>query len=227
MKKYALLFAFLATMASAVAQSIATDDTNVIDMTQFDTNGDGKVKDVEAALVIKDLYSIDKTDGITRATIIDSIPKTKEQIYIAVNDWIARSLLNILSDVKFSDKEAGCIIARGHISDIGNVTTFSNDADISADIIIRVDIKDGRMRIATSLQRYTMFEDNSWLGVMLGLSGEKSCNFYAPSKCFPYTDDHKKEGAKAIFNCHLFCLRLINKLSDAVINGVNDLGDDW
>ncbi len=83
------------------------------------------------------------------------------------------------------------------------------------------------MRIATSLQRYTMFEDNSWLGVMLGLSGEKSCNFYAPSKCFPYTDDHKKEGAKAIFNCHLFCLRLINKLSDAVINGVNDLGDDW
>ena len=55
MKKYALLFAFLATMASAVAQSIATDDTNVIDMTQFDTNGDGKVKDVEAALVIKDL----------------------------------------------------------------------------------------------------------------------------------------------------------------------------
>ena len=58
MKKYALLFAFLATMASAVAQSIATDDTNVIDMTQFDTNGYGKVKDVEAALVIKDLYSI-------------------------------------------------------------------------------------------------------------------------------------------------------------------------
>lgn len=227
MKKYILLITFLAAASGIFARPYTESDFTAAETAPFDTNGDGKVKDIEAALAIKDLYSIDTNGGITYTTVIDSIPKTKEQIYIAVNDWFARSFLNLLSSVRFSDREAGCVIARGHISDIGNVTTFSNDADISADIIIRVDIKEGRMRISTTLQRYVMFEDNSWLGALTGLSGEKNCNFYTPSKCFPFTDYHKKEGAKALFRCHLHCQRFINNLSDAVINGINGSYCDW
>lgn len=229
MRKTLLLFAFVFSLTLANAQIITEQDFAAIDMSQFDTNGDGKVKDDEAAIAIKELYGLDKNNSITRVTVIDSIPKTKEQIYVSVNDWFARSFNDGKSVIQLNDKDAGCIIGKGHISNMGSTMSFASNANISADVIIRVDMKDGRMRITTSIQKYEMEKGTGVLGALAGgpAAYQKVHQEFIPSECFPFTKKQKKEGAKAFVKAHLYSLIVINKLSDAVLNGLTGGDDDW
>ncbi len=219
------MFSF--TVASA--QIITEQDFAAIDMSQFDTNGDGKIKDDEAALAIKDFYGLDKNNSITRVTVIDSIPKTKNQIYVAVNDWFVRSFNDGKSVIQLNDKELGTIIGKGHISNMGNTMSFASSADISADVIIRVDMKDGRMRITTSIQKYEMEKGTGVLGALAGGTAayQKVHQEFIPSECFPFTKKQKKEGSKAFVKSHIYSLIVTNKLRDAVLNGLTGGEEDW
>ncbi len=229
MKKVLLLLAIVFSVTIANAQIITEQDFAAIDMSQFDTNGDGKIKDDEAALAIKDLYGLDKNNSITRVTVIDSIPKSKDQIYVAVNDWFVRSFNDVKSVIQLNDKELGTIIGKGHISNMGNTLSFASSADISADVIIRVDMKDGRMRITTSIQKYEMEKGTGVLGALAGgpAAYQKVHQEFIPSECFPFTKKQKKEGAKAFVKSHIYSLIVTNKLRDAVLNGLTGGEEDW
>lgn len=229
MKKVIMLFAIVFSFTVASAQIITEQDFAAIDMSQFDTNGDGKIKDDEAALAIKDLYGLDKNNSITRVTVIDSIPKTKDQIYVAVNDWFVRSFNDGKSVIQLNDKELGTIIGKGHISNMGNTMSFASSADISADVIIRVDMKDGRMRITTSIQKYEMEKGTGVLGALAGgpAAYQKVHQEFIPSECFPFTKKQKKEGSKAFVKSHIYSLIVTNKLRDAVLNGLTGGEEDW
>jgi len=229
MKKVLLLLAIVFSVTIANAQIITEQDFAAIDMSQFDTNGDGKIKDDEAALAIKDLYGLDKNNSITRVTVIDSIPKSKDQIYVAVNDWFVRSFNDGKSVIQLNDKELGTIIGKGHISNMGNTLSFASSADISADVIIRVDMKDGRMRITTSIQKYEMEKGTGVLGALaVGPAAyQKVHQEFIPSECFPFTKKQKKEGAKAFVKSHIYSLIVTNKLRDAVLNGLTGGEEDW
>lgn len=229
MKKVIMLFAIVFSFTVASAQIITEQDFAAIDMSQFDTNGDGKIKDDEAALAIKDLYGLDKNNSITRVTVIDSIPKTKDQIYVAVNDWFVRSFNDGKSVIQLNDIELGTIIGKGHISNMGNTMSFASSADISADVIIRVDMKDGRMRITTSIQKYEMEKGTGVLGALAGgpAAYQKVHQEFIPSECFPFTKKQKKEGSKAFVKSHIYSLIVTNKLRDAVLNGLTGGEEDW
>lgn len=64
---------------------------------------------------------------------------------MAVNDWFVRSFNNGKSVIQLNDKDAGCIIGKGYISNLGDTQSFFTNSHISAYVIIRTDIKDNRV----------------------------------------------------------------------------------
>lgn len=229
MKKSILTLILTISCLGATAQIVTKADFEAIDMTQFDLNGDGKVKDQEAAEAIKNLYALDKNNAITRVEIVDSIPKTKEQIYVDVNNWFVHSFNDGKSVIQFNDKEQGVIIGKGYVANMGSTLSFASNVDISAWVIIKVDLKDRKMRITTTIQSYEMEKGMGWLGAIAGgaAATQKQHVELIPSECFPYTKKHKKEGAKALVQGHLFSVIIIEHLKEAVLNGLTGTEEDW
>lgn len=189
MKKSILTLILTISCLGATAQIVTKADFEAIDMTHFDLNGDGKVKDQEAAEAIKNLYALDKNNAITRVEIVDSIPKTKEQIYVDVNNWFVHSFNDGKSVIQFNDKEQGVIIGKGYVANMGSTLSFASNVDISAWVIIKVDLKDRKMRITTTIQSYEMEKGMGWLGAIAGgaAATQKQHVELIPSECFPYT----------------------------------------
>jgi hypothetical protein len=222
MRNVLLLIIVIISGIMSAAQTITKADLKAIDMSQFDTNGDGKVKDDEAAIAIMQLYELDQNNSISRSQIVDGLNKTKEQIYVDVNEWFVHVFKSGKNVIQLSDKDAGCIIAKGHVVNLGSTVSFASNADISVWVYVRVDIKDNRMRITTTIESYEM---EKGIGILGALSGDNQTTHMelTPSQCFPYTKKYRREGAKAFVQAHLYSMVLIDKLTAAVQNA----NDDW
>ena len=185
----------------------------------------GKIDYVNSALHIAELYGLDKNNAISKTYIVDAPGKTKDQIYVEVNNWFIHSFVNAQSTVDFSDKEQGTIIGKGYLPKVSAHNSVGGSSEVSAWIIIRVDIKDDRFRVITTIQEYDMLV-MSPLTVMV--SDVPVPTKQIPSECFPFKGNNfKKNCSKAFVNCHIWSRVVINKLSEAVINGITGTEDDW
>ncbi|MCK9160214.1 MAG: DUF4468 domain-containing protein [Bacteroidaceae bacterium] len=168
-----------------------------------------------------------------RVTIVDSLNKSKDQLYIAVNDWFIRSFINGRSIIQLNDKEAGVIIGKGYVRNVAEHVLFASSANVSAWIIIRVDLKDNKMKITTTIQKYDMKIGTGVIGAMnTGLNGtpdSKDFERWLPQNYFPFVkrSSYKRTAAKAFVNCHIYSLVLADKLAEAATNGITGTEDNW
>jgi hypothetical protein len=229
MKKLVVSLAFSAMLISVNAQIMTSKDFEVYDISQFDSNGDGKADYVEAALTIKELYGLDKSNSISRITILDSIPKTKTQLYVEVNNWFIHSFVNGESVIQLNEKEEGVIIGKGYVKNIASHVGFAMHADVHAWVIIRVDIKDTKIRITTTISEYKLDQGSGVLGAISSDTSTKSVS-WMPVNYFPFVDAkspaYKLTGAKAFVNCHIWSLVIADKLVEAVTHGITGAEDE-
>lgn len=93
------------------------------------------------------------------------------------------------------------------------------------------------MRITTTIQEYEMEKGTGTGMAILGaLAGSPATRAqmaqtttvkFIPSECFPFTTKQKKEGAKGFVKGHVYSVIVINKLKEAVLNGLTGGEDDW
>ena len=85
-------------------------------------------------------------------SIVKISGKTKTEIYSKARQWFSQTFVSGKSVVDYEDKEAGTIIGNS-VADIGQGDLgFSNYA---IDYNIRIDAKDGRMRVITKIISFT------------------------------------------------------------------------
>ena len=113
-----------------------------------------KIDYVQSALKLKELYSLDKNNAITRSIVIDSVSKSKNEIYVEINNWFIHSFNDGKSVIQLNDKDAGSVIGKGYIPEIAR--NFMDGQIVNSWIIIRVDIKDNKFRITTTIQEYEL-----------------------------------------------------------------------
>ena len=172
---------------------------------------------------------------------------------MALNYWVTATFKDNQA-ITLNDKEAGCIIVSSTIDAIADHTGTLNRYIVSITPVIRLDIKDGKVRVTYTVQNYDILkaEDAGWLG---GLGDNtrttnKNQNIYSDgkrmkndandrrlydeqweiAKRYPFVekDAQKRTCAKALVMTHAYSNAIIDKVEEALKNGIvgND-DDDW
>ena len=203
---------------------------------------------LDAAKNLADGLTLDKNESLTYQQVIQAEGKTKEQLYVALNYW-ATATFKDHNAITLNDKEAGCIIISstipGIVEHMGTISKYT----VSITPVIRLDIKEGRVRVTFTVQNYDILNDISggWFGVKP--DGEKNKSYgdgkrkmddktnvslydenWEIAKHYPFVekDAQKRTCAKALVMTHAYSNAIIDKVEEALKNGiVGNEDDDW
>ena len=201
---------------------------------------------LDAAKNLSQVLSLDKNESLTYQQVIEAPGKTKQQLYVALNYW-ATATFKDKQAITLNDKEAGCIIISSTIRNIAEHTGTFNKYSVNITPVIRLDIKDGKVRVTYTVQNYDVLADISggWLSPTddsqktYGDSKRKNddktnANLYDEqweiAKHYPFVekDAQKRTCAKAIVMTHAYSNAVLDKVEEAIKNGiVGNEDEDW
>ena len=198
-----------------------------------------------AANLAKDL-KLDKNESLSYQQVIEVPGKTKQQLYVALNYWVTATFKDKQA-ITLNDKEAGCIIISSTILDIARHMGTLNKYSVSITPVIRLDIKEGRVRVTYTVQNYDILTDISggWLSLVepdertygdaKRKKDDKTNAFlyddqWEIARHYPFVekDAQKRTCAKALVMTHAYSNAIIDKVGEALKNGIvgND-DEDW
>ena len=207
---------------------------------------------IDAAKNIAEGLTLDKNESLTYQEVIQAEGKTKEQLYVALNYWATATFPPSSSGgpaITLNAKEAGCIIITstipGIVEHMGTISKYT----VSITPVIRLDIKDGRVRVTYTVQSYDILRDISggWFGITPDGENNKSygdgkrkkddktnVSLYDEqweiARHYPFVekDAQKRTCAKALVMTHAYSNAIIDKVEEALKNGiVGNEDDDW
>lgn len=201
---------------------------------------------LDAAANLARGLKLDKNESLTYQQVIEAPGKTRQQLYVALNYW-ATATFKDKQAITLNDKEAGCIIISSTIKDIVEHTGTINKYAVSITPVIRLDIKEGRIRVTYTVQNYDILADTSggWLSVpddnhkTYGDSKRKAedktnARLYDEqweiARHYPFVekDPQKRTCSKALVMTHAYSNAVMDKIQEAVKNGlVGNEDDDW
>ena len=119
---------------------------------------------LDAAMNIRQGLTLDKNESLTYQQVIEAPGKTKEQLYIALNYWTTATFKDKQA-ITLNDKDAGCIIISSTLPNIAEHTGTLNKYSVGITPVIRIDIKEGKIRVTYTVQTYDVLADISggWL----------------------------------------------------------------
>lgn len=208
---------------------------------------------LDAAKNLSSELKLDKNESLTYQQVIEAPGKTRQQLYVALNYWVTATFKDKQA-ITLNDKDAGCIIISSTIDAIADHTGTLNRYVVNITPVIRIDIKDGRVRVTYTVQSYDVLkvEDGGWLGVIGNDDKDQNRNkdVYADGKRmkndktdrrlydeqweiarhYPFVekDAQKRTCAKALIMTHAYSNAIIDKVEEAVKNGiVGNEDEDW
>lgn len=229
MKKFisALVVIFSVTI-SANAQILRSEELEKYAKENYGENW------LEAAENLRSTLNLDKNNSLTYQQIVECEGLSKEQLYIILNLWFTSTFNDANSVIKLNDKELGTIIGEGFVQNIASHIGGFSSFNISIRPIIKVDIKDYKVRITYIVQAYEMLRGigGGAIGLIAG-SGSSYVNQTCPiEKCFPFAEKDmnkaKRASAKALVMTHAYSNVIMDKIEEVVKNGLTGTeGDDW
>jgi hypothetical protein len=208
---------------------------------------------LDAALNLSSGLKLDKNESLTYQQVIEAPGKSKQDLYVALNYW-ATATFKDKQAITLNDKEAGCIIISSTIDGIADHTGTLNRYVVSITPVIKIDIKEGRVRVTYTVQNYDILKvgEGGWLGLLVDDSDNRQShqNIYSDGKRmkddkndrrlydeqweiarhYPFIekDNKKRTCSKALVMTHAYSNAIMDKVEEALKNGiVGNEDDDW
>ena len=228
MKKNGILFFFLLFSTMAMGQYLTVEEVNKALEKEMKAK---KLNYKSMANTIMQELPLDKNGGFTYVIVVEAPDKTKEQLYITLNAWF----LSIFDGkgIIMNDKEIGCIMAKERfkrISANGALSSSNTNYEVDIEPTIRIDIKDGKVRITYNVPCYELRDITSkvWGRQLIAKDKSKSLSF---SESYPYNPKgfEKKMMTKALVFTHYYSTLVVADIENAIKNGVvgNEADDNW
>jgi hypothetical protein len=239
---FTILLAFCGAITTK-AQIMKADD-----LEKYAKNKYGE-KWLDAAANIGKDIQLDKNDNLTYQQVIEAPGKTSQQLYVTMNYWVT-STFKDKQAITLNDKEAGCIIINATMENIAKHTGGLSQYSVSITPTIKIDIKEGKVRVTYTVQSYDVLRDIS--GGVLGAIFDKETGAFDDPKrkkqnitnrdlydetwelktCYPFAakDGHtaKRTSAKALVMTHAYSQAVMDKIEEAVKHGViGNEDEDW
>lgn len=248
MMKRTLIFAFSMLFGIATQAQIMKN----ADLEKYAKERYGD-KWLDAAKNLAGTLKLDKNESLTYQQVIEAPGKTKQQLYVALNYW-ATATFKDKNSITLNDKDAGCIIISSPIDGIADHTGTLNRYIVSITPVIRIDIKEGRIRVTYTVQNYDILkaEDAGWIGGLLDNSDNRQShqNVWSDgkrmkddktdrrlydeqweiAKHYPFVekDSKKRTCSKALIMTHAYSNAVMDKIEEAIKNGiVGNEDDEW
>ncbi len=248
MMKRTLIFAFSMLFGIAIQAQIMKN----ADLEKYAKERYGD-KWLDAAKNLAGTLKLDKNESLTYQQVIEAPGKTKQQLYVALNYW-ATATFKDKNAITLNDKDAGCIIISSPIDGIADHTGTLNRYIVSITPVIRIDIKEGRIRATYTVQNYDILkaEDAGWIGGLLDNSDNRQShqNVWSDgkrmkddktdrrlydeqweiAKHYPFVekDSKKRTCSKALIMTHAYSNVVMDKIEEAIKNGiVGNEDDEW
>ncbi|WP_424040047.1 hypothetical protein [Prevotella nigrescens] len=124
------------------------------------------------------------------------------------------------------------IIAKSNVDAIASHTGGLNSYTIHLTSIIKTDIKDGKVRVTYTVPFYDVdvMYGVGILGAQEGTIAPIVQEKWLLENCYPFAkrNSHKKTSAKALIMAHAYSNVIIDKIEEAVKNGVvGNETEDW
>ncbi|WP_195373926.1 DUF4468 domain-containing protein [Bacteroides stercoris] len=230
MKKILLLLTVLCYCISMSSQVMRAEELEKYAKEKY---GDSWV---EAAETLSSQLTLDKNNSLTYTQIVDCGKATKEQLYVILNYWFTATFNDANSVIKLNDKELGTIIGEGFVDGISEHLGGMSRYKVSITPIIKVDIKDTKIRITYTLQYYNIIKVIGG-GIISAFSDgtqrpQTNIEKWPIDTCYPFAekDKHKakKTSSKALVMAHAYSNVIMDKIEEVVKNGlVGNENDDW
>ena len=242
----------IVVMAILVAAGAKAQVMKAADLEKYAKERYGE-KWLDAAMNLARGLKLDKNESLTYQQVIEVPGKTKNQIYVALNYW-ATATFKDKQAITLNDKEMGCIIISSTIDAIADHTGTLNRYVVNITPVIKIDIKEERVRVTYTVQNYDVLkvEDGGWLGGLADNSSHRKDhqNVYSDGKRmkddktdrrlydeqweivrhYPFVekDSQKRTCAKALVMTHAYSNAIIDKVEEALKNGiVGNEDEDW
>ena len=208
---------------------------------------------LEASRNLASGLTLDKNESLTYQEVIQAPGKTKQQLYVALNYWVTATFKDKQA-ITLNDKDAGCIIVSSSIDGIADHTGTVNRYVVSITPIIRLDIKDEKVRVTYTVQNYDILkaDDAGWIGGLFDNSDNRRNNQnvfsdgkrmkddktdrrlydeqWEIAKHYPFVekDAQKRTCSKALVMTHAYSNAILDKVEEAIKNGMpGSDDDDW
>lgn len=238
MKNFLLLFVASIFATTPLAAQVLTNDE--VELTFIQTFGEIP-KNGKGWMILADsmktAYPLDINNQISLTNVIDIPNKRKDEIFIAAHAWFNASFNDGKSVVQMADKDAGIILAKGFLSGVGHRDGFSKSVTVSAHVIIRLDIKNGKIRLITTIQNYEMTQSTGvGLAIMGAIGGNAKTSVseisILPQDGYPFelkeNKNYRRETSIGYASCIAYSLLLKQKLESALKIGITGTdSDNW
>ena len=176
-------------------------------------------------------YPLDQNQQISFTTVIEAPNKTKDELFTMLNSWFVASFNSGKSVIQMTDKEQGIIIAKGYLSGVGSRVGFSKSVIVGEYIIIRLDIKDEKIRLISSIQEYYM-DTSIGVGQVLFGGAALSDIEFPVYQGYPFDNkshkNYRREAAIGYVGGIVYSKVLIKKIEKAINFGITGTEDsDW
>ena len=231
MKKFFLLALTIVSLFEAKSQIITTQDVDDAIVETYGIQPKTGKEYMELADKLMTEYPLDQNQQISFTTVIDAPNKTKDELFTILNNWFVASFNSGKSVIQMTDKEQGVIIAKGYLSGVGNRTGFSKSVTVGEYIIIRLDIKDEKIRLISSIQEYYM-ETGIGVGQVLFGGVARPDIEFPVYKGYPFDSkshkNYRREAAIGYVGGIVYSKVLVAKIDKAINLGITGTeSSDW